>query len=250
MRITTLLCLVPLCLIPTAAVADPTAEAPPEPLWKGSVGLSYLATGGNADTQSLGSSLSFERRPTPWGLTIGADFSRAEKDSEKTAERYLLRLRGERSLGSRWSLFGGASGERDRFAGFDSRIVVEAGATFRALDGPRHELSVDGGITWTSEDREAGATTDAVGALLAIDYAWRISESTRWTERLVYYPNFEDSEDWRLTYQTALEAALSNLLALKVGYELRYDNEPVSGFEDTDTTFTTSLVVKFPSPAE
>lgn len=236
---------------PSLALAQDAPEAAPaQPPWKGSVGLSFLSTSGNSDTQSLGSEAAFERDPDPWGFQIGASFSRVEKDGEKTAERYHAQLRAERELGEHWSLFGGLSGERDRFAGFDLRAIVELGGSLRVLDGPKHELSFDGGLTWTSEDLTAGGSEDSPGGLLAVDYAWQITKSAQWTERLEYYPSFEESDDWRLIYKAGLAADLSRRLALKVGYELRYDHLPVAGFEDTDTTFNTSLVVRFPPASE
>lgn len=231
---------------PLVLAQDAPEAAPAEPRWKGSVGLSFLSTSGNSDTQSLGSEAAFERVPDPWGFHIGANFSRVEENGEKTAERYYAQFRAERKLGERWSLFGGLSGERDRFAGFDLRAVVELGGSLRVLHGPKHELSFDGGLTWTSEDLSAGGSKDSPGGLLAADYAWQITKSAQWTDRLEYYPSFEDSDDWRLTYKAGLAADLTRRLALKVGYELRYDHQPVAGFEDTDTTFNTSLVVRFP----
>lgn len=228
------------------AAAQDAAAAPPEPLWKGSVSLTYLATSGNAETESLGSSVAFERRPTPWGFQIAADFSRAEQDGEETAERLFGRFRSERRLDRSWSLFGGLSGERDRFAGFDLRAIFELGATRRLLHGPRHELSLDGGLTWTREDLTAGGEEDGLGAVLGALHAWQISEPARLTQRLFHYPSLEDSDDWRLHYKVDVAASLSRVLALKLAYELRYDHQPVAGFEDTDTTLSTSLVLTFP----
>jgi putative salt-induced outer membrane protein YdiY len=43
---------------------------------------------------------------------------------------------------------------------------------------------------------------------------------------------------------TALEAAISAKLAMKLGFQYLYDNVPVAGFEKTDTKSTVSLVVK------
>jgi putative salt-induced outer membrane protein YdiY len=115
----------------TVAAAEEQEEEPP--LWTGSLGLSLVATGGNSDTSTLGAELQLERRPQPWGLRLGASFTRAETDGTLTAERYAANLRGERKPADRWSLFAGAGGERDQLAGLDLRTVVETGVTFTAL---------------------------------------------------------------------------------------------------------------------
>jgi putative salt-induced outer membrane protein YdiY len=43
----------------------------------------------------------------------------------------------------------------------------------------------------------------------------------------------------------AVEAAIVSNLALKLAYLFRYDNQPVPGFVKTDSTVSTSLVLKF-----
>ncbi|MEM1204017.1 MAG: DUF481 domain-containing protein [Acidobacteriota bacterium] len=225
---------------------DPDAEPEPDPLWQGTAGLSFLATGGNTDTQSFGVDLGFERLPDPWGLSIVARFNRAEEDGVTTAERYIAGLRGSRTLNDRWSYFAGLQGEQDEFAGIDLRLVAETGVVYNALLGPEHLLSFDLGLTWTDEDRvPPNPDVDFIGGILGLDYAWKISESATFTERLLVYPNFDESDDWRFDSLTALTAALSERYAIQLGYEIRYRNEPIGDNDDTDTLARASLVVNF-----
>ncbi len=229
--------------IATAAAAQDASEAPPP--WTGSLGLSFVSTTGNSDTRSLGFDFALKRDPAPWGWDLAASFMRADQNGETTAERYTARGRGERALSERWSLFAGASGEKDTFAGYDLRTILEAGASYAVLATPRHDLSVDGGLTWTREDLVDGPSNDFMGGVVGLSYAWKIQEGSSLTERLVLYPDFDRTSNWRATSETALQSSLSEVLALKVAYSVRYDNEPVVGFDDTDTTSTVSLVVSF-----
>ena len=224
----------------------PPAEKPPEPPWKTKIGLAYLATTGNSETETLGASLLVTRKPEPWGLEVFGSYDRAEDDGEVTTERALARVRGLRSLGERWELFGEGSGEQDEEAGIDLRLLLSAGATYQALEGPTHLLDFDGGLTWTDEDRVAPAEdVSFLGGLVGLRYEWKFSEHAAFRQRLVGYPSFEDSSDWRLESLTALEATLTERLALQLGYELRYTNQPVAGREDTDTTTRVALVLDF-----
>jgi putative salt-induced outer membrane protein len=231
-----------LLLMTTPGLAEETEESP---AWQGSLGLSLVATSGNSDTKTLGLDFSLGKTPDPWGLKLDASFIHSEQEGETTAERYSLHLRGERSLGGRWQLFTGVSGLQDKLAGYDMRVVFEGGATFHALRQPRHELSLDSGLTWTKEDLTLGGSDDYLGGLLGLAYKWQISDSAAFSERLIWYPNFDESGDWRATSETALQAAVSSRLALKLGYQLRYENQPVEGFDDTDATTRVSLVVTF-----
>jgi len=218
--------------------------APPPPDWTGSLALSYLATTGNSETETVGFETAWERRPEPWGVEIRALAHRAESDGEATAERYLASVRGTRALSDRVELFAGLVHERDEFAGFDQRSILEGGALWRVLTGPAHELAFDAGLTWTTEDRLDGTDDDWLGAVAGADWKWTITPTAALHERLLVYPSFDDSDDWRLVSESALEAALAASWALRVGYRVQRDNRPPAGFETTDTSTAVSLVWK------
>lgn len=218
--------------------------APPPPLWTGSVGLSYLSTSGNTDTSSLGLTASWARQPTPWGMEISAFANRSEADGVTTAERYFGGLRGKRAMGDRFELFGGLSYASDEFAGFDSRVIVEAGGIWKALFGPRHELAFDAGLTWTDEEPVVGEGIDYLGAVAGAAYAWKVTEAATFRERLLFFPNFDTSDDWRVRSETSFEAAFAASWAVRVGYLYTRDNLPAPGFEKTDSTTSVSLVWK------
>lgn len=224
-----------------AAAAEP--EAPPEPLWSGQTGLSYLATSGNSDTETVGLDFQAIRRPNPWGLEVGARFDRAEQESVKTAERFFAALRGSRSLAERWDAFVGLSAERDDFAGFDLRALVELGAVYNALLGPRHVLDVDFGLTWTDEDRLPPEIDDSwLGGVAGLRYKWAISDGASFSQGLRGYANFDETDGWRAESVTAVTAALNERLALRFSYEVRFRNMPIGLNDDTDTTTKVSLV--------
>lgn len=232
----------------TAPARAQEAEAPEdeaEPRWSGSAGLAVLVTSGNTETESLGLDVQVTRKPDPWGLELKAQFQRAEDSGVRTAERYYLSLRGTRTVSERWEVYAGVSAEQDEFAGLDLRQLVEAGFVYYALTGPKHLLDFDLGLTWTDEDRvPPEPDTDFVGAVAGLDYTWKISDTASLTERLIYYPNFDESDDWRVDSTTALSASLTMRWALQLSYEVRYRNQPIGDRDDTDATTKASLVLK------
>jgi len=231
-------------LIAGAAFGQEEPAEPAPPNWTGNLGLAYMATSGNTDTSSFGLDFKMERVPTPWGLVFEAVFNRADEDGGKTAERYKVGLRGTRALGERWELFTGLSGEKDQFAGYDMLALLETGATYKALLGPKHLLSFDVGLTWTDESRvDPEPDASYLGALAGLAYEWKISDGASFIQRLAYYPNFDESSNWRLNSETAVQAAISSRLALKFGYEVRYRHQPIGDNDDTDTTTKVSLVL-------
>lgn len=249
-RLLVLAGLILLASVSAFAQEEAPAEPPPDP-WKGALGLSYVDTSGNSETSAFGLDFKVERLPEPWGLEIAGLFNRASDSGEVTAERYYLGGRVKRALGDRWELFGGLSGEKDEFAGFDLRLLVEAGVAYKLLLGPEHFLSVDAGLTYTDEDRlDPEPDASKFGGVLGLAYEWKISDTTSFSERFLCYPNFEESSDWRLSSDTGIQTAISSLLAIKFSYEYRHRNEPLvladgSEADSTDTTTRFSVVFNF-----
>ncbi len=224
----------------------PCPEPPPPPprLWTGSIGLSYLSNSGNSESASLGSSAAFARQATPWGIEVALLANRNETEGVTSAERLFAEVRGKRALGERFELFAGVSYEEDEFAGFQSRTLLETGGLWRAVRGERQQLSFDLGLTWTTEDPVAGSSLESVGAVAGLDWRWKLSETAGFRERFLYFPSFDESDDWRLRSETSLETALASSWALRLSYLVTRDNLPAPGFEKTDTSTSVSLVWK------
>ena len=64
------------------------------------------------------------------------------------------------------------------------------------------------------------------------------------TGQTTWFPDLEESDDYRFQGHVNVQAALNKHLGVRVGYDLKYDNEPVRGFERMDTSTTASLVVQ------
>ena len=57
--------------------------------------------------------------------------------------------------------------------------------------------------------------------------------------------DLSDEGTWRLQHAIALTARIAAPLSLKVSNLLRYVDEPVAGFERTDTITSAALVLSF-----
>ena len=205
-------------------------------------------------SSSFGFDYAGSRKPTPWGLDLLASFTRAENGGVTTAEQYYVGGRGLRQLNKSLSVFAGLSWARDPFSGFENRFIVEGGVEFLAVDTEHNTLSFDVGLNWTSEDQifylefpieEFTRTVDWFGGLAGLKWDWNFSKSASLTQRLLYYPNFDDTSDWRVASDTAVTASLTKLLALQFSYLVRYRNQPINNLEKTDTTTKASVVLNF-----
>lgn len=229
----------------------PAADAPP--LWDAQVGASFVGTSGNSDTASTGADFSAHRRGMIWKLEAGATLVRTSTDGEATAERYLASFRADRRLTSRIGLTSGTKIERDRFAGLDLRSVLDGGLSWVLVQRPEWTLDGVSSIAWQHESRTTGVDEDDPIGVLQLLSRIPFGGQGDTTQRFTYYPNFKTASAYRYEAEITAQAAMTGHLALKIGYLLRYSNDPVPGFKNTDNTTTASVVFRWkaatPAPA-
>ncbi len=228
---------------PPAPSATPSPA--PQPTWDLKLGLSYLATAGNTDNSSAGIDLGYHQEWSLWSVEANGSALRTSRNGRETAENASCQVRGKRKISDGLEATAGLRGEVNRFAGVDLRTVADTSLSWKAVETPGWRVRTLWGLSWTREDpRGEQPVRDALGALLQLQNTMKISDASELNGQLTAWPNLGDVEDYRLNANLALQAALNRHLALRLGYDVKYDNEPVPGFEKVDTTSTASLVVQ------
>ncbi len=256
--------------------------------WTDVAEFSLVATGGNAESTSFGFKNEIARSWDKSGIvfkmggirvetttkTVTAagvdqvDFAFTETDeSDTTAENYYFNGRYDRAISDRTFWYSGAGWDRNRLAGVDNRYYGEAGVGNNWHDTDDMKFSTFYGLTFTKQEDvfehpdPALRPEDSFAGLRAgWDYLNKLSESTTFTNSLVFDENLDETSDWRGDMLFGLSTSMSEKLALKLGLRLLYDNEPSLqevfvnddpllpvGFvlDEMDTIFTASLVVNF-----
>lgn len=217
-------------------------------VWTNATELSFVSTGGNASSSTLGAKLSLIgkggangfklelggirgetnfRTLTATGTTT--DFSVTETTtSQLTAESYFARGRYDRSLGAAYT-FGGAGWDRNTFAGVQNRYALVAGLGKAFVDDDASRFKADLGATYTIQKDVApvpGADDAFGGIRLSIDAMKQLSPSTQFTSVLVADENLENSDDFRADWTNGLAVSMTDRLALKTSLQLMFDNQP------------------------
>lgn len=237
-------------LLTTPAAAQTPAPAappspPPPPVFEGKAELSFVSTGGNTDSQTLGTAGELIWRAAVWTTEAKAAFVRATTDDRETARAFLAQLRESRRLTSRLDLFGRAGFLRDTFAGVDSRITLDAGVGWLAVDRAPHTLRLDGGLGYIREDRLTGDDLRSAIAQTVANYKWAFSKTSDLTNDFAFLLPLAEGDSWRVRNTLTLSAGLSRSFSLKLSHALSYLHEPVPGFEKTDTIIAAALVATF-----
>lgn len=228
----------------TGQTPAPAPAPPPPPPWDLSLGASFVGTGGNSDTSTLGADAVYRRTLDPFKYEVGGSTVRGSDKGQTTVARYTARVLGERTLTPRMSAKAGLRLERDRFAGLNLRSVLWGGLGYKVVQQPKWTLDSVSALTWNHENQRNLGGADSAGLALEALSKYVISPTAETIQRAGLYPSFADANDVRFEGELGVQVAMNNRLAVKIAYLLRYDNEPVPTFRKTDTTATASIVYK------
>ncbi len=159
---------------------------------------------------------------------------------EDTANRYGLAFSSAYDLSKRSYLIGSVRYDHDNFASFLWRGVAAASYGYRWFDDSRFHLVTEIGPGFRrSHDASTGAVENEAIARGLADFSWQINDSTRLLDTFLV-------ESGRLNTfvqnDLGLQVAMSERLALKVGYQVRYNTDVDPGFKKTDTVTMLNLV--------
>ena len=222
----------------------PAAPAPP-PRQEATAELAFVGTTGNASTETLGLGGDVTYRPGPWTFTTKARYVRNQAASDLKAESFDLSFDAAHALSPRLSTFGRYGYLHDRFAGIEQRHTLEGGVAYLLVDAAPHKLAVDGALGYAHEDPVLGSARSNGIVTTGARYTLKISDTAEFNDdtRLVF--SVADGQDWRVTSVAGVTAKLTTRVSLKCSNTVRFVNEPVLGFERTDTITAVALVAKF-----
>jgi putative salt-induced outer membrane protein YdiY len=207
--------------------------------------LSYVSTGGTAETQTIGSAGELLMTPPDWRLEVKAAYLRNKVNDEIRARRLTGQFRAARQFGERAEMFGRGVYLRNTFAGIQNSLDASAGITALLYVGEPHRLSIDSGFGYLTEDRTQGLGRDLPSVDFGIRHLWTFSRVNRFTNEAAIKTDIQRTSDWRLTHIAAVQAGLNSMLSIKVAHELNFRNEPVPGFTRADTVASASIVATF-----
>ncbi len=231
-----------------AAAAQTPAAAPPKeppPLWDVQIGASFVGTSGNTDTSSLGADFGAHRRGAIWQIESTATAVHVATSDVTTAERYLGQVQLKRKLTPIIGLTAGEKLERDQFAGIDFRSILNGGLSWALVHSPSWTLDGLTAVGWNHEERTEGPSIDDAIGVLQLLSRIPFGGAGDTTQRITFYPDFTHSSAYRTEAEVTAQASMNAHLALKLGYLLRYSNEPVPTFKKTDNTTTASVVLRW-----
>jgi len=246
-------------LLPCAAlaqqVADTVEQAAPSP-WSGSSGeLGFAATRGNNSTESFNGRLRLRYAEHNWshhadmfGLRSGARVTIREdgisrQERRTTANRYSIAASSSRELGEHRQLTATLRHEHDTFAAFDSRYIFGLSYGTRLIDGTRLVLdSQFGPGARRSHEASTDETQTEVIARGVFDLKWGLTDTTDLVNTLMVESG---SSNTFAQNDLGVSVAMNEKLALKAGWQARYNSDVDEGRRTIDTLATMNVVYRF-----
>jgi len=156
---------------------------------------------------------------------------RSEADGVKNAENYRGLVRLDYGLDHVFYLFGLTGWERNAPAGLLRRFEETIGLAYKAVTQPNDELALELGLSMFQERTVDGAAgvqlvNDYNAGRLAGIYKHKFNPSSFFQQQLEVIPNLDVARAYRVNSETSFVAPLSTHLAIKLGYQVRFDNLP------------------------
>jgi putative salt-induced outer membrane protein YdiY len=204
---------------------------------------------GNSSTQTLGLAGDVTFRPNPWEYSARLAFAQTRDEGEVTARSLASLARAQRTLTPTLSFYGQYDYLRDLFAGIEQRHTGQGGISYLAFNRAPHRLRLDGGIGFEDEQRLGADDINTTVLTGGARYRWEISKTSELVEEARATLPVPDVGPWKVDQTLSLTAAISSVFSLKCSNVVRFVNEPVPGFERTDTITSIALVMKVRQPA-
>jgi len=252
-------------LWPVAALAvqeqavDSTADEAEELVtpWSGSSGeVGFAATRGNSSTESFNGRLGLHYTRLDWvhrldlfALRSSARYTTTDDAGNTTQVRQSTANRYSVTAGSAWQMAEyrllnmSIRYEHDNFANFDSLYILGVSYGTRVLNGERLILDTQFG---PGARRAHDVIADHAQTELIVrgvfDLKWHLTDNTELVNTLLVESG---SSNTFVQNDMGILVAMNEHLALKAGWQMRYNSDVDAGRRNADTLATMNVVYRF-----
>jgi putative salt-induced outer membrane protein len=232
--------------------------------WNGGVNIGFSVARGNSELENL--SLAFIAAHPTLNDKISLYANTLDTTNNLTtpstvADLIQAGIRYERNINPRAFVFVGADFQSNALQELDLRGVYGGGFGYHAIKSDTTTLDVLGGINYTHETysngplltpltvpptyQSYGVTNKFVAATLGEELTHKAGASTVITESFYFYPDLQDSSDYRGTFSLGSVTKMSKWLGWQNQFSEIYVSNPPEGAKKNDLVFTTGLNITF-----
>ncbi len=236
-------------VIPPALPAAAQVAAPPTatlPRWRAPFDLGYVMTTGNSRVRTLNVGEQVGFNPGQWRFSQTFSIVNGYTNDSETVSTIKAGLRADYAVGTRFRLFALGTFTRDRFAGVARRFEEAAGLAYGVLTGPVNVLDVEAGAGRTQQTSTADSTLQYWVSRLALHYKLNFTSRAFFEQKAELLEDLQSTKNYLVNTESSVVAPVLSNVGLKVGYVVRYANEPPTpGVKKTDTILSAGLQLVF-----
>ncbi len=210
-----------------------------------SADVGYVSTTGNTRVSTFNIGQKLNLKTGYWRFEQQLAVVYGESDGEVNSSFIRASIGGEYALRATMGITAGFLFDKNRFSGVLQRTEEYLGLVWRVVELERDTLRLDAGGSFTQQRNTDGTTRNFPAARTALWYKRGLGEKAFLQQTVEVVPNIETSEDYRVNAIAALVSPISRSLALRLEYQVRYDNLPEPDFAAMDRIFTTGIQLSF-----
>lgn len=203
--------------------------------------VGYVSTTGNTEISALNVGEMLVLRAGRWEHRQGFGSVYASQDGRQTSNLIFSNWRSDWTFHPRLSLFGYVGFDRNEFAGISRRFEEALGISAKLVTLPNDQWTVEAGLALNQQRATTGSTLDFSSVRNATTFKHLFSAHAYFLQLVEYLPSLEDGPDYRINSESAIVAPLSEHIAMKAGYVVRFDNLPEAGRRKSDRILTSGL---------
>ena len=219
---------------------------PKEPVtWKGNITLGGNLKDGNSDSMNLSAGALAVRRSENDRFLINALYNKTEDNGVRTAENTYGQLKYDYFMSPKWYLYLNVDMLSDDFQDINFRTSVGPGVGYQVWDEENRALSLEAGVSYTSEDRDLGEDKNWISARLGGNFLYKLFDRVVFTDQFVIYPNLDDTGEYTLRNDAALVTDIGSNWAFRLGNIWERNSNPGPDLKKDDFTWILGLQYSF-----
>lgn len=207
--------------------------------------LGFVNTTGNTNVTTVNFGERFNLNSGFWRFEQFLSVVYGESEGVVNSSFIRAGAGGEYALRSTMGVAAGLLFDKNRFSGVLQRTEEYLGLVWRVVEGQSDTLRLDAGGSLTQQRNVDGTSLEFPAARTALWYKRALAPKAYVLQTLEVVPNLETPEDYRVNAVSALISPIYRRVALRVEFQVRYDNLPEPNFRSTDRIFTTGIQVSF-----
>jgi putative salt-induced outer membrane protein len=226
--------------------------------WTGGANLSVALARGNSSTTTIGAGVNAVH-PTSTDKTslyYNTLYTRDDIVDQTTANLTNAGLRYDHNINPKLFGFGTLDFNTNALQDLDLRTIAGGGLGFHAINKPVQTLDILAGVVYTHEsysseiDPSTGllvpSTTNSFAALdIGETYTRKLGANSAFTEQGYYFPDLNDTSQYRGTFNAGLSTKIKSFLSWQVAFSDIYVTNPPAGLKANDVIFTTGVGFNF-----